>query len=124
MASGRPGTRATARSATRPPVLAGPMLRHRRVPRRKASTAAEACAWAGCGAPIVFANPTQIAMLSRNRTGRIGTLLFGEPVYGPILAPVAAMRWSSRNRGDMQDMRGRSGVAMGSLGVGGFLVLL
>jgi predicted metalloprotease len=34
------------------------------------------------------------------------------------------MRWSSGNRGDIQDMRGRSGVAMGSLGVGGFLVLL
>ena len=35
------------------------------------------------------------------------------------------MRWSSGDRGDIEDMRGRSGgVGMAGLGVGGFLVLL
>jgi predicted metalloprotease len=34
------------------------------------------------------------------------------------------MRWSSGNRGDIEDMRGRSGGAAVPLGIGGFLVLL
>jgi uncharacterized protein len=34
------------------------------------------------------------------------------------------MRWTPGDRGNIQDMRGRSGVGIGSLGVGGFLVVL
>jgi predicted metalloprotease len=34
------------------------------------------------------------------------------------------MRWTPGNRGNIEDMRGRSGVGIGSLGVGGFLVVL
>jgi uncharacterized protein len=34
------------------------------------------------------------------------------------------MRWTPGNRGNIEDMRGRSGVGIGSLGVGGFLVIL
>jgi uncharacterized protein len=34
------------------------------------------------------------------------------------------MRWTPGDRGNIEDARGRSGVGMGSLGIGGFLVLL
>jgi predicted metalloprotease len=34
------------------------------------------------------------------------------------------MRWTPGDRGNIEDMRGRSGVGIGSLGIGGFLVLL
>jgi predicted metalloprotease len=34
------------------------------------------------------------------------------------------MRWSPGNRGNIEDFRGRSGVRAGSLGIGGFLLLL
>jgi hypothetical protein len=34
------------------------------------------------------------------------------------------MRWTPGDRGNIQDMRGGSGVRIGSLGVGGFLLLL
>ena len=37
---------------------------------------------------------------------------------------LAAMQWSSGNRGDIQDMRGRSGGTAIPLGIGGFLVVL
>jgi predicted metalloprotease len=34
------------------------------------------------------------------------------------------MRWSPGNRGNIQDMRGSSGMRVGSIGIGGFLLLL
>jgi predicted metalloprotease len=34
------------------------------------------------------------------------------------------MRWAPGDRGDIQDARGSSGMRMGSIGIGGFLVLL
>jgi predicted metalloprotease len=34
------------------------------------------------------------------------------------------MRWTPGDRGNIEDARGRSGVGIGSLGIGGFLVLL
>lgn len=34
------------------------------------------------------------------------------------------MRWTPGNRGNIEDLRGRSGVGIGSLGIGGFLLLL
>jgi predicted metalloprotease len=43
---------------------------------------------------------------------------------GLVLALVERMRWTPGNRGNIEDARGRSAVGMGSLGIGGFLVLL
>ena len=34
------------------------------------------------------------------------------------------MRWSPGDRGNIQDMRGSSGMRVGSIGIGGFLLLL
>ena len=41
-----------------------------------------------------------------------------------FLLPRDRMQWSSGNRGDIQDMRGRSGGRAIPLGIGGFLVVL
>src|SRR6187397_1542007 len=43
---------------------------------------------------------------------------------GPVFADVSRMQWSPGNRGDIQDMRGRSGGRAVPLGIGGFLVVL
>jgi uncharacterized protein len=43
---------------------------------------------------------------------------------GLFLAVATAMRWLSGNRGDIEDMRGRSGVGAVPLGLGGFVILL
>jgi uncharacterized protein len=43
---------------------------------------------------------------------------------GLVLAILGRMRWTPGDRGNIEDMRGRSGVGIGSLGIGGFLVLL
>jgi predicted metalloprotease len=43
---------------------------------------------------------------------------------GPLFADVPRMQWSPGNRGDIDDMRGRSGSRAIPLGLGGFLVVL
>src|SRR6266516_2374991 len=133
MASGAPGTRATAKSSTRPPVFAGPMLRQRALERSEGSTTVGACATVRVALVV---HTTRKEREERRRIVRITSAIYQSSIRLPspqcprsrlafFLLFVTLMRWTPGGRGDIEDMRGRSGgLGTAGLGIGGFLVLL
>jgi hypothetical protein len=61
--------------------------------------------------------------ITRKYTGREAVRRH-QSFSGLLLALRKAMQWTPGNRGDIQDMRGRSGGRAVPLGIGGFLVVL
>src|SRR4026207_822867 len=123
MASASPGTRATARSSTRPPVFAGPMLRQRSGVSSAGSTAG--LPWArSCLSAASCIGTERMRRATKVRTARIRGSIRGRNAHGLLFAQRKSMQWTPGNRGDIQDMRGRSGGRAVPLGIGGFLVVL